>query len=79
MFSMSVRDHVRKHLSAEDAEKFALWAFGSGYSELSSMGLLDRWNRRHGDWMTFDRSGKMAEDVEDMVRIYVLSEKGNSE
>jgi hypothetical protein len=70
----SIKQFVLVHLSAEEAEKFALWAFGSDYSEMSSLCLMREWNRRHGDWISVRGSDTVADSIEEMVKIWKLCE-----
>lgn len=46
---MHLRDTVEHYLGAEEAEKFALWAFGPEFRNFKDQKLfMEAWNALHG-------------------------------
>jgi len=61
---LGLRDIAIELVGEEDADSFALWAFGKDYKALSTMKrFADAWNERHGDLHNIDRSSPIVRDM----------------
>lgn len=60
----------RSFKSQEEADMFALWAFGEHYNELDNgLMFLESWNALHGE-LKLDPAGQIALDAPKMVDLY---------
>lgn len=68
---MHIRDHIEMHLSIEDAEKFALWAFGDEFRtiDLQHEGYI-YWNKLHGEDLLLKCDGRPIDDIPKMIKLW---------
>lgn len=65
-----MRDFIRAHLSNEDTEKFAEWAFGANYKSIPDYFFYKEWNRLHSDKMELDGNSIPSNDIPFMIEIW---------
>jgi hypothetical protein len=59
-----LRDIAIELVGEEDADSFALWAFGKDYKALNKpKRFADAWNERHGDLHQIDLSSPILKDM----------------
>lgn len=62
---------IREHLSDEDIDKFALWAFGEGYKDLDRTQMfMEAWNERHIASLELSPIGSPEHDIKHMIRLW---------
>lgn len=64
------RDFVEHYAGLEQAEDFAMWAFGPGFKNISGGDIWKEWNKLHGDLYTIVGSNKPDDDIPKMVCIW---------
>lgn len=68
---MSLRDIVEYYLDEDEAEEFALWAFGDGYRNwFGSIRHLRAWNKLHGEEMLLKQDDDPREDIPKMIVLW---------
>lgn len=68
---ITVKDFASLHLSENECDDFADWAFGAHYEEYKrSKDLISSWNFRHSEKYRVYPYGKISEDIVEMVKIW---------
>jgi hypothetical protein len=67
-----MKDLVISLLGEEDAEAFALWAFGESYESLLRLlpKLMHKWNERHGHLLLLEGSSKAVDSIFKMIELW---------
>ncbi len=73
---MTLKDMVLRHLPEEDADRFALWAFGDEYLCLyGAESFLASWNILHCELMELNEYGKPDIDIPKMIGFWISEEE----
>ena len=67
---MAIKDEIEFHLSSDDAVKFAEWAVGLDFRNITQQDWPDRWNNRHKDLFQISGSGNPKQDLIKMIEIW---------
>lgn len=68
---MNIRNIIESHISHEDAEIFAEWAFGPEFRTINlCFDAHKYWNERHRFILTLKPEGKPTEDIPRMIELW---------
>ncbi len=70
-----IKDICEKYLGKEEAEEFALWAFGENYKKVSFNQFPELWNNLHSDFIVLEKSGKFRDDIPRMIFLWMLEKE----
>ena len=70
-----MRAKILNHLSEQDCDRFAHWAFGEDYLEISGYKEFAKaWNRIHSEMFLIDFSNTINSDLMEMIDLWNLHE-----
>lgn len=73
---MGIRDFILRHLDEKDVDRFAAWAFGSGYEQFPcSEYFITAWNMMHCELMELTGYNDPAIDIPKMIGFWISQEE----
>lgn len=70
-FDITMKEIASKFCPKGEEEDFAEWAFGEKYRSMDCQEMLDSWNALHGNLVKFNGDGRIVNDVETMVEVWM--------